>query len=158
MESGDTKHKETDRRRTYSHSHVLLWLLVISIYFQNCITLLFPVPNPHQRQSKCDRRHQRSVYNDVTALNSNAFKCGPKTGNSSKSVSANPAFPSRENVVFSHKGRHGHHVKYTKNCTHLAVCYLLSSNGVFSNLHGTLPMQLFRSFQIIASHFSTQYL
>ena len=95
------------------------------------------------------------MYNDVTALNSNAFKCGSKTRNGSRNGSANPAFPSRENVVFRHTGRHRHHVKYTKNCTRLAVCYLLSSNGMFSNLHGNLPMQLFRSFQIIASHFST---
>lgn len=72
-----------------------------------------------------------------------------------KNGSASPAFLSRGNVVFGHTGRHRHHVKYTKNCAHLAVCCLLSSNGMFKNLHGNLPMQLFSLFQIIASHFST---
>lgn len=47
------------------------------------------------------------------------------------------------------------HVKYAKNSTHMAVCYLLSCNGMFSNLHGNLPMKLFKSVQVIASHFST---
>lgn len=95
------------------------------------------------------------MYNDATALNSNAFKCGSKMRNSSQNGSANPAFPSRGNVVFGHTGRYRHHVKYTKNCTHLAVCCLLSSNSMFSNLHGNLPMQLFMSFQIVVSHFCT---
>lgn len=95
------------------------------------------------------------MYNDVTALSSNAFKCGLKTRNRSEYGSANPAFPSRENVVFRHTGRYRYHVKYTKNSTYLAVCYLLSSNGMFSNLHRNLQMQLFTSFQITAFHFST---
>lgn len=47
------------------------------------------------------------------------------------------------------------HIKFAKNSTHMAVCYLLSSNGMFSNLHGNLPMKLFKSFQVIASIFST---
>lgn len=58
-------------------------------------------------------------------------------------------------LVFRHTGKQRQHIKYAKNRTHMAVCYLLSSNGMFSNLHGNLPMQLFKSFQVIASHFST---
>lgn len=69
--------------------------------------------------------------------------------------SANPVFHSGETVVFRHTGKQRQHIKYAKNRTHMAVCYLLSSNGMFSNLHGNLPMQLFKSFQVIASHFST---
>ena len=62
------------------------------------------------------------MYSDVAALNSNTFKCELKIMNNSKNGSATPAFPSRENVVFRHIGRHRHDANYTKNCMHLAVC------------------------------------
>lgn len=69
--------------------------------------------------------------------------------------SANPVFHSGEHLWCLDTWKNRQHVKYTKNSTHMAVCCLLSSNGMFSNLHGSLPMKLFKSFQVIASHFST---